>query len=107
MQKGTKLETQCVVIHSSLQLLRVCLCLSVWVSGCACVRVCSWTSARRSAGIDVFSFFFLNACVSEHRFVFKCVLNKSTTSRGVCLCVCVALWHSARRIFKPISSLFR
>lgn len=41
VQTGTKLETQCVVIHSSLQLLCACLCLSVWVSGCelVCVRV--------------------------------------------------------------------
>lgn len=56
VQTGTKLETQCVVIHCSLQLLCACLCLSVWVSGCelVCVRVC--TSARLSAGTD--SFFF-------------------------------------------------
>lgn len=41
VQTGTKLETQCVVIHSLLQLLCACPCLSVWVSGCevVCVRV--------------------------------------------------------------------
>lgn len=39
VQTGTKLETQCVVIHCSLQLLCACLCLSVWVSGCELVCV--------------------------------------------------------------------
>lgn len=65
MQKGTKLETQCVVIHSSLQLLRVCLCLSVWVSGCVCARarVLMDISTPECRDRWFFSFFFKRLCV--------------------------------------------
>lgn len=54
VQTGTKLETQCVVIHSSPQLLCACLCLSVWVSACRLLCVCVCTIARPSEATEGF-----------------------------------------------------
>lgn len=49
VQTETKPETQCVVIHSWLQLLRACLCLSVWVSECeqVCVHISTLECRQR------------------------------------------------------------
>lgn len=77
-------------------------CVPVFVRLGQWMRACVCACARPHAWVQAQIVFFLNACVSEHRFVCVCVSDESTVSRGgldVYGCVCVLLCGTLRGAF--------
>ena len=103
VQTGTKLQTQCVVIHCLPQLLctHVFVRVGQWMEVCACLRLRVHVSMPECRHTHIYIYIYFYVCVCT------CALacDESTVSRR--RWVCAALWHSRRRFFKPISKHLR